>query len=110
MNNLNNISPDNMRLAVIDKELRGLRAVFEYLVGGEQEAFNAIYFIKTNYKEWDKILLWLKQNRLTGKKLVQFFQNESPDGGGYHMGVSLILNRIDGKQNFEDIIKIDRLS
>lgn len=103
------LSNEAFKMQALEKELRGLREVVTYLYDGNQEAFNAIYFIKSNYKEWDKILLWLKNNKLHGQKLVEFFQNESPDGGGYHLGVTLILSRIKGQKNFLQTIKLDEL-
>ena len=75
------------------------RGNIEYLWAGEQEAFNALYFIIENYKEWEGMVSWMCQNNLTGKKLVQMFQNESPDGGGYHMGAMYILSRMKGSKN-----------
>lgn len=107
-------APTPQQIAAIEAELRGMQKVFFYLLGEDTnyhaQAFAALHFIKSNYKEWDKILIWLKRNELYGKKLVEFFQNESPDGGGYHMGVTLILSRIKGNKNFESTIKLDELS
>lgn len=91
-------------------QTQGLRKVLEYLCDGNQEAYSALYFIKSNYKEWDAILKWLKDNKYTGQKLVEFFQNESDDGGGYHSGVTLILSRLKGHKNLIKTVKIDELS
>jgi hypothetical protein len=89
--------------------LEGLKKIITYLYDGEQEAFNILYFIKANYKDWPLIIKWLKDNKLKGKKLVEAFQNESPDGGGYHMGVTLILSRIKGMKHRTEGIKVDEL-
>lgn len=109
MTNLMGTEPDKLRLKYITSEMQGLRDVITYLYGGNQGAFTALMFIKGNYKQWPDILKWLKANQLHGQKLVEFFQNESPDGGGYHMGVTLILARLKGQKFNEDIIKIDQL-
>lgn len=113
MTNLNNKvmdqNPEQMKLKYVANELAGLRQVLTHLYDGQQGAFNALIFIKGNYKQWPEIFQWLKANKLYGKKLVEFFQNESPDGGGYHLGVTLILARINGQKHSENIIKIDQL-
>lgn len=107
MNKIMNTSPT----AFIESELKGLRQVVSYLYDGEQGAFNALIFIKGNYKEWPAILQWLKRNNIYGKKLIQFFQNESTiDGGGYHMGVTYILSRLKGHKHEIVGIKGDELS
>lgn len=103
-------SPNELKMRYLAKELKGLRKVLTYLYDGEQEAFNILYFIKSNYKEWDKMLLWLKNNNLRGKKLVQMFQNESTtDGGGYHLGATHILSRLKGMKTGTVGIKINEL-
>lgn len=104
------LDPKQLKMRYVANELQGLRAVLNYLYDGEQGAFNALYFIKQNYKEWDKIFIWLKNNGIKGKKLVEFFQNESTESGrGYHLGVVTILNKLDGNKNFQNTIKVDRL-
>lgn len=90
-------------------ELLGLRQVISYLWDGNQEAFNILYFVKNNYKEWPAMIKWMKQNDLKGKKLVELFQNESPDGGGYHLGATFILSRIKGFKHGTIGIKGDEL-
>lgn len=77
-------------------ELQGLRAIISYLWDGNQEAFNILLFVKSNYKEWPSMIKFMKANNLKGQKLVEMFQNESPDGGGYHMGATYILSRLKG--------------
>lgn len=99
----------DMKEIQIANELQGLRKVIEYLWAGEPAAFNVLYFIKENYKEWAAIIKWLKDNNIRGKKLVELFQNESSDGGGYHMGVTYILSRIKGHKNTVVGVKLDEL-
>lgn len=97
------------QMAQVTGELEGLRKVITYLWDGDNDAFQAILFIKSNYKQWPQMLMWLKANKLIGKKLVEFFQNESPDGGGYHMGATLIISRLEGMKHQERMIKINEL-
>lgn len=93
-----------------DAEILRLKKVMDYLYDGNQQTFAPLYFLKTNYKEWRSMFVWLVENQIKGKKLVEFFQNESPDGGGYHMGATLILSRIKGHKNNTESIKIDELN
>lgn len=103
------MNPDQLKMKYKVNELQGLRDVIAYLYDGNQGAFNALYFIKSNYKQWPQIFVWLKRNKITGQKVVELFQNESPDGGGYHMGVTYILSRIKGHKKQIEGIKIDEL-
>ena len=77
-------------------ELQGLRKVIEFLWDGEQEAFNAILWCKSNYKTWPEMLMYCKRNNLKGKNLVEVMANESPDGKGYHLGWEFIHSRMQG--------------
>ena len=104
-----NQNPKAMQMAGVSGELEGLKKVISYLWDGNNEAFAAIYFLKSNYKEWPAMLTWLKRNKLTGQKLVEFFQNESSDGGGYHMGATKILSALKGLKFQTEAIKINEL-
>ena len=95
--------------ARITAELEGLKQVISYLWDGQPEAFNILYFLKSNYKEWPSMVSWLKRNKKKGKDLVELFQNESPDGGGYHMGATYILSRIKGHKHEIVGVKVDEL-
>lgn len=89
-----------MQLNKFESELQGLRLVFEYLYDGNQEALNALIHIKGNYKQWPEVLKWFKDNKIKGQALADFFKNESDDtGGGYLMGMTVVLSRLDGKKN-----------
>lgn len=90
-------------------EMIQVRRAFEWLADGNMEAGNALIFIKGNYKEWAAIMKWLRVNNLRGKALADLFKNESPDGGGYHMGVTYILSRMKGKKFSTESIKVDEL-
>ncbi len=90
-------------------EINAVRAAFEWLADGNKEAASALIFIKGNYKQWADIMTWLKVNRIRGQALADLFKNESPDGGGYHMGVTYILSRMKGHKNSIEGIKIDEL-
>lgn len=114
---MNQINPTMLRtikskenqMRFVAGELQGLRQVISYLWDGNQEAFNILYFIKSNYKEWPKMVKWLKDNNLKGKALAEMFANESPDGGGYHMGATYILSKIKGNKHGLTPIKLDEL-
>lgn len=90
-------------------EMIQVRRVFEYLADGNMEAGGALIFIKGNYKEWGAIFKWFKVNNIRGKALAELFKNESPDGGGYHMGVTHILSRMKGKKFSTETIKVNEL-
>ena len=91
-------------------ELEQIKNAVTYLYDGYTPAITPLSYIFHNFEEWVAMFLWLKTNQITGKKVVEFFQNESPeDGGGYLLGCTTILNHIDGKKNFQDAIKVDRL-
>lgn len=107
------IDPMKTQLRYVTKELEGLRKVISYLMGDDekyrQKAFAALYFLKSNYKDWGNMMIWLKRNNLRGQKLVEFFQNESPDGGGYHMGATKIISMLEGMKHQERTIKVNEL-
>ena len=46
----------------------------------------------------NEILIWLVKNKITGKKLIEFFVTERDDDKGMSVlnGVTHILNRLDG--------------
>lgn len=108
MNQVMNNSPE-LQMKYVAGELEGLRNIIAYLYDGNQGAFNAMYFIKSNYKQWPEIIRWLKRNDMKGKRMVEFFQNESPDGSGFHMGVTKIISMLDGLKFQERGIKIGEL-
>jgi len=106
---LSDTNPKELQMKFVAGELAGLRKVIEHLWDGDNEAFGALLFIKSNYKEWPDMMRWLKTNKLVGPKLVQFFKNESPDGGGFHMGATFILSRLKGRKFNTEGVKIDEL-
>jgi hypothetical protein len=85
------------------------KKTLDYLYDGVKETNFPLLFIVQNYKRWHAILNWLVKNEIKGVKLVEFFKNESKDGGGFHSGITLILSRIDGKKHNVDIIKASEL-
>ena len=103
------LSNEAVKMKYIVGELKGLRILLDYLCNGEQEAFNILYFIKSNYKEWDAMLIYMKRNNLRGKRLIEMFKNESPDGQGYHMGATHILSRLKGHKFSDAMIMVDEL-
>ncbi len=109
MNQIMNENPKTLQMKFVTGELQGLREVLSYLWDGEQEAFNALLFIKSNYKQWPDMIKWLKDNRIKGKKLVELMQNESPDGKGYHLGATKIISMMEGLKFRERMIKANEL-
>ena len=101
--------PKVLQMRYVAGELKGLREIISYLWDGNQEAFSALLFIKSNYKEWPAMIMWLKKNNLRGDKLSQLFKNESPDGGGYHMGATYILSRLKGMKYGTESINASEL-
>jgi hypothetical protein len=99
----------NGELQKYQKQINAVRAAFEWLADGNKEAAAALIFIKGNYKQSADIMTWLKVNRIRGQALADLFKNESPDGGGYHMGVTYILSRMKGYKNSLETVKIDEL-
>lgn len=91
------------------KYVAGFKKTLDYLYDGEPLTVMPLLFIQQNYKQWRDIFNWLVKNEIRGKKLVEFFQNESPDGGGVHMGVTHILSRLKGHKFSEVGIKSDEL-
>ena len=110
MNQIMGTDPKQLQMKFVTGELQGLRNVIAYLWDGEPKAFSALVFIKGNYKEWPDMIRWLKANKLRGKRLVEFMQNESPDdGGGYHLGATKIISAMEGMRYGTRIIKGDEL-
>lgn len=107
MQQIPNSKEYNMRY--VAGELQGLRKIISYLWDGNQEAFNILYFVKSNYKEWPNMIMYMKNNNLRGDKLVELFKNESPDGGGFHMGATYILSKLKGLKFGTEGIKVDEL-
>jgi len=104
-----NVLSKEGQMRFVTGELQGLREVISYLWDEEQEAFNILYFFKANYKEWPDMIRWLKKERIYGKKLVELCQNESTDGGGYHLGATKILSMMKGLKHRTEMIKVDQL-
>lgn len=77
------------------EQITRIKRVFDYVADGNLEAGNILIYIKSTYKQWGQMILWLKANDIRGQKLVDFFKNESDStGGGYLLGCTLIINRI----------------
>ena len=75
-----------------------LRVLLDFLYDGCERAIFPLYYINSNFRRAHRIFLWMARNNLRGTKLLNFFKNESPDGGGFLPGVAYILSRIDGKK------------
>lgn len=96
--------------AALEKEIGNFRKTLDYLYDGEPGTVMPLLMIKNTYERWREIYNWLVINHIRGQKLVEFFQNESPDGGGVHMGVTHILSRLKGLKHNTVGIKADELS
>lgn len=87
-------------------EVNQLRKVLDYLYDDVPETAMALLQCR-NYKQEHDIYLWLYRNNIKGKKLVEFFQNESAaqDGKGYLNAINEILKRITYEKNKRANIK-----
>lgn len=81
-------------------EVTQLRKILDYLYDGVPETAMPLLQCR-NFKQEHDIYLWLYRNQIKGKKLVEFFQNESntEDGKGYLNAVNEILKRITAEKN-----------
>lgn len=91
-------------------DINTMHKIADKLYDGVPATGIPILMIKDTYDDWRGIFKWLIKNDITGQKLVEFFQNESPDGGGVHMGVTHILSRIKGNKHHTVGIMADELS
>jgi hypothetical protein len=86
-----------------------LRKVLDTLYDGEPATaiwltqIRAFYVKKKNIGREHQVYLWLVRNKLIGKKLVEFFENEE----GFLNGMNTIINRIEGRKLSMEKIKID---
>ena len=82
-----------------------LKRTLDYLYDGEMETWAPLTYINGNFIRAHRIFLWLVRNKIKGKELVDFFKNESSDGGGYLCGVAYIISRMDGAKYSIDYVK-----
>ena len=86
-----------------------LRRVLDTLYDGEMgtmiwlSQIRGFYAKKQNVTREHSVYMWLVRNELTGKKLIDFFENEE----GFLNGMNLIINRIEGRKISLERIKID---
>lgn len=81
-------------------EVNQLRKVLDYLYDGVPDTAMPLLQCR-NFKQEHEIYFWLYRNGIKGKKLVEFFQNESKteDGKGYLNAINEILKRITAEKN-----------
>lgn len=91
-------------------KIQQVRKAFEYIADGSAEAAGILIYIKGTYKQWAEVMIWLRKNNIRGEKLAQLFQNESPDGGGYLLGMSYILSRMKGHKSHTVGVKANELT
>lgn len=82
------------------------RTIYHYLFDGDPGTHHYLSYIAKTFKRADRMLLWLVKNKLRGKKLIEFFQNESVDGGGYLCGCATIISRMDGRKYSMEHVKL----
>jgi hypothetical protein len=72
-----------------------LRHVLDTLYDGEPGTAMPLFQCR-NFKEEHDVFLWLYRNDIKGRKLIEFFQNESSekDGSGYLNAINEIIKRI----------------
>lgn len=102
-------NPDPIKNLNQIRYVAGFKKTLDFLYDGVPDTIKPLMMIQQTYKEWQDIYNWLFKNNIYGQKLVEFFQNESPDGGGVHMGVTHILSRMKGHKFNTVGIKGDEL-
>jgi len=92
------------------QEIDALRRVVEYITDGVPEAFAILLYIRENFKQSDQMIVWLKNNKMCGQKLVDMFKNESDaTGGGKLLGCQKIISMMEGKKHSVRGLKINEL-
>lgn len=79
-----------------------LRKVLDYLYDGVEATAMPLLQCR-NFKQEHDIYKWLYRNQIKGKKLVEFFQNESKtvDGAGYLNAINEIIKRIERERSLK---------
>ena len=82
-----------MRVTILDE--RRLRVVLDYLYDGHPGTMKHLLQCR-NFREEHDIYLYFYRNGIKGKKLVEFFQNESGtvDGEGSLNAINEVIKRI----------------
>jgi len=86
-------------------EATRLRVMVDYLYDGAYGTHAILMYIRANFHQWYQMTEWLYKNRIKGRKLVEFFQNESPDGGGYLNGCAKILRALSNQEIKADVLR-----
>lgn len=97
IHSLRGLPVDKLR-RVLDALYDGIPATAMYLT-----QIRAFYAKKKNIGREHSVYLWLVRNKLTGLRLVDFFENEE----GFLNGMNTIINRIEGRRLSLQRIKID---
>lgn len=81
---------------MVELDYYQLRRVADYLYDGEPRVAHIMSQIR-NFKDGDRVLLWLCRNKIRGKKMVDFFseQNKSDTKRGVMLGVQKALSYIE---------------
>lgn len=86
---------------MLENELRkvrydvGYKNTVSYLWG---ETVGTIFYLRQIqlYKRWREIFNWLVVNKKFGQGLVEFFQNETDRSQGVIVGITYIINKLEG--------------
>jgi len=78
-----------------------LKAQLQNLWGGDQSCLVHLQFVWVTFRRWPTIFAWMIRNNITGPRIAEFFKDVNSERGGdattgYLLGVTRILNRIDG--------------
>ena len=98
----------NMQEEIFKKRFR---LILDKLYEGEPATAMPLLYIRHNFKDHLRIFDWMLQNGIRGRRLVEFFQNESndDDGGGFIRGISIILSRMEGTKHYHRPATIEDL-
>lgn len=95
-------------------EISLLKMQLTNLWNGDQECVMHLQFIWVTFRRWPSIFAWMIRNNITGSKIGDFFKDVNSERGGdatigYLLGVTKILNRIDGLRFHRRGLRADEL-
>jgi len=80
--------------------IAGMKKTLLYLWDGNNET--TFYIAPINeYKREVDILNWLVKNEIKGQKLIDFFKNETDREKGILIGVTYIINKLEGNYHLK---------
>lgn len=83
-----------------------LRKVADYLYDGVPEVAHLMAQVR-QFKDGDRVLLWLVKNKIRGQRMVDFFKEESgkDSSKGVMRGVQRALSFINGHKRYLEPLK-----